>query len=97
MDIGSTGLRKSFFEMAKARIIQLPDFETTGHKLHGMTKEYLVVSELNHSTANWIYVVLSRFTTLSGLFYYNPLKLNFKPQPSKLLQNEWNMQRNMEI
>jgi hypothetical protein len=54
-------------------------------------KEYLVVSELNHSTANWIYVVLSRFTTLSGLFYYNPLKLNFKPQPSKLLQNEWNM------
>jgi len=70
---------------------------TTGHKLQGMTKKYLIVASLNYSTANWIYVVLSRVTTLNGLFLLQPLKNNFNPQPSKLLKEEWKFQRTLEI
>ncbi len=69
-----------FLKLEKARIIQFPinnDLATTGHKLQGMTKKYLIVASLNYSTANWIYVVLSRVTTLNGLFLLQPLKNNF--------------------
>ncbi len=89
-----------FLKLEKARIIQFPinnDLATTGHKLQGMTKKYLIVASLNYSTANWIYVVLSRVTTLDGLFLLQPLKTNFNPQPSKLLKEEWKFQRTLEI
>jgi len=42
-------------------------------------------------------VVLSRVTTLNGLFLLQPLKNNFNPQPSKLLKEEWKFQRTLEI
>jgi hypothetical protein len=32
---------------------------TTGQKLQGMTKKFLIVSSINYSTANWINVVLA--------------------------------------
>ena len=54
---------------------------TTGHKLQGMTKKFLIVSSINYSTVNWIYVVLSRVTSLDGLLLMQPLKPNFNPKP----------------
>jgi hypothetical protein len=50
---------------------------TTGHKLQGMTKKFLIVSSINYSTANSIYVVLSRVTSLDGLFL---IKTKFQPK-----------------
>ena len=49
---------------------QLPinaNIATTGHKLQGMSKKIIVVTEWGTFT-NWVYVVLSRVTTLQGLF-----------------------------
>ena len=60
---------------------------TTGQKLQGMTKKFLIVSSINYNTANWIYVVLSRVTSLDGHFLMQPLKPNFNPKPAKLLQD----------
>jgi hypothetical protein len=62
------------------------DLATTGHKLQGMTINFLIVSSINYNTANWIYVVLSRVTSLDGLLLMQPLKPNFNPKPTKLLQ-----------
>ena len=85
--------------MAKTKILQFPvnnDLATTGHKLQGMTKKFIIVSQLNYSTVNWIYVVLSRVTKLSGLFLLHPIKPNFNPKPTKLLVNEWKQQQKLE-
>jgi hypothetical protein len=62
-----------------------------------MTKQYLIVSQLNYSTPNWIYSVLSRVTSLDGLFLLQPIKENYYPQPSKLLRDEWKNQWEKEI
>jgi len=45
---------------------------TTGHKLQGYTAQDLLVNEWNY-TQNWAYVVLSRVTTMAGLFLRKPL------------------------
>ena len=44
----------------------------TVHKLQGKTLESVVVSSWDY-TGNWVYVVLSRVTTLKGLFLRLPL------------------------
>jgi hypothetical protein len=78
--------------MEKSRIVQFPinnDLATTGHKLQGMTKKFLIVSSITYNTINWIYVVLSIGTSLDGLFLMQPLKPNFNLKPTKLLQEEW--------
>ena len=62
-----------------------------------MTKQSLIVLQLNYSTPNWIYVVLSRVTSLDGLFLLQPIKEDYNPQPSKLLREEWKNQRDKEI
>ena len=62
----------------KCCVTQLPVISSdaiTGHKLQGLTKDNLVVYSWNKST-NWIYVVLSRVRTLSGLFLVRRLKLS---------------------
>jgi hypothetical protein len=46
---------------------------TTGHKLQGQTKSSLCISDW-HYGANWPYVVLSRVTSLKGLFLLKPLR-----------------------
>jgi hypothetical protein len=54
---------------------QLPvnsNIATTGHKLQGMSKLMMVVTEWG-SFSNWIYVVLSRVTTWAGLFLLKSL------------------------
>jgi hypothetical protein len=48
---------------------------TTGHKLQGMSKDYLIVVAWIF-VANWVYVVLSRVRTLQGLFLFEPLPDN---------------------
>ena len=72
----------------KCRVTQLPVISSdaiTGHKLQGLTKDNLVVYSWNKST-NWIYVVLSRVRTLSGLFLVRRLKLaDIKPTPRDYL------------
>ncbi len=42
-------------------------------------------------------MVLSRVTSLDGLFLLQPIKENYNPQPSKLLRDEWKNQREREI
>jgi len=65
---------------------------TTGHKLQGMSKDSLIVNSWNYRFANWIYVVLSRVRTLSGLYLCKALDLHkqFKV-PEKLIQFEQRM------
>jgi PIF1-like helicase len=46
---------------------------TTGHKLQGTGVQKLFVHEWKYSVKNWIYVVLSRVTTLSGLYFRTTL------------------------
>ena len=41
---------------------------TTEHKLQGISKDILVVTEYWYKTINWVYVVLSRVRTLKGFF-----------------------------
>jgi hypothetical protein len=89
-----------FLKLARSKIMQFlisNDLATTDHKLHGMTKKYLIVSQLNYSTPYWIYVVLSRVTSLDGLFLLQPIKEDYNPQPSKLLKKEWKNQWDKEI
>jgi hypothetical protein len=93
------GSSNKFLNLEKSRILMFPvnnDSATTGHKLQGTTKKFLIVSSINYSTANWIYVVLSRVTSLDGLFLMQPLKPNFNPKPTKLLHEEWIFQSHLE-
>jgi len=75
------------------QILQFPvnlALAITGHKLQGMTLDIMVLSEINLSS-NWLYVMLSRVTTLKGLFLMMPLtKQMFKPlSPSLKRELEW--------
>ena len=46
---------------------------TTGHKLQGMSKDNIIVTSWNYRFKNWIYLVLSRVRTRSGLFLLQKL------------------------
>ena len=67
---------------------------TTGHKLQGMSKDKLIVLSWNYSFKNWIYVVLSRVRTLSGLYLCQPID-ETRPFPvdDKLLIEEERLER----
>jgi hypothetical protein len=74
-------------------IMQFPvnqSLAATGHKLQGTTVELLILVEIN-LTMNWLYVLLSRVTSLQGLYLMKPLKKSmFKPICSNLkLELEW--------
>ena len=56
---------------------------TTGHKLQGATLENLYITTWLYGK-NWVYVVLSRVTSLDGLFLKEPLVYNME----KYKQNE---------
>ena len=84
--------------LGNARVAQIPvnsNIATTGHKLQGMSKDTLIVNSWNYQFSNWIYVVLSRVRTLSGLFLCRPLDLH-RPfiVPEKLIQFETRMKQN---
>jgi len=81
--------------VGNVRITQIPvnsNAATTGHKLQGMSKDVLIVNSWNYSFSNWVYVVLSRVRTLSGLYLCKPLDLErqFKV-PENLIQFERRM------
>ena len=48
---------------------------TTGHKLQGMSKDNIIIVDWFYSVKNWVYVVLSRVRTLSGLHLFKELKI----------------------
>ena len=57
------------------KALQLPiisNSATTGHKLQGKTVKHLFIGKWHYGT-NWPYVVLSRVTTLNGLFLLHKL------------------------
>ena len=72
---------------------------TTGHKhkLQGMSKDTLIVSEWDYRCANWVYVVLSRVRTRKGLFLTKPLDLerDFNV-PESLIDFENRIRTNLE-
>ncbi len=70
---------------------------TTGHELQGISNDVLIVNSWNCSFSKWIYVVLSRACTLSGLYLCIPLDLN-KPfrVPEKLIEFETRMKSREE-
>ena len=57
-------------------------------------KDQVIVSSWNYSTKNWIYVVLSRVRTMSGLYLCHPLD-ETRPFPvdDKLLVEESRLAR----
>ena len=72
-------------QQMKCSLLQLPvnaSDAITGHKLQGLTKDRLIVYSWNKST-NWIYVVLSRVRTLSGLYLVQSLSLKDIKPPSQ--------------
>ena len=80
-------------EVKGCAIYQFPvnvSLAITGHKLQGMTVDILVLSEV-HLSQNWLYVLLSRVTSLRGLFLMKPLRKDmFKPIASNLRRElEW--------
>ena len=67
-------------EVMKMKGIQLPfgcNNATTGHKLQGATLTSILVHEWCYEQ-NWPYVVLSRVTTMSGLYIREPLSEDLK-------------------
>ena len=63
---------------------------TTGHKLQGLTKQSLFVNDW-HYADNWIYVVLSRVTTVKGLFLETELDAtkDYSVSPKLLAHEQW--------
>ena len=48
----------------------------TGHRLQGQTKEALICVDWTYAIDNWMYVVLSRVTTINGLFLMQSIDKN---------------------
>ncbi|KAL7493251.1 hypothetical protein ACHAWT_002307 [Skeletonema menzelii] len=76
IEVNVTGMRnEKKNKIKKATITQVPinmNDATTGHKLQGMSKDKLIVTNWTFKS-NWVYVVLSRVRTLSGLYLLKPL------------------------
>jgi len=67
-------------EIAKMRATQIPvvvNNATTGHKLQGSSVDQLFVHNWSYVT-NWVYVVLSRVRTRTGLFSRKPISTDLK-------------------
>ena len=82
-------------KLGKLKVTQLPvkcNIATTGHKLQGMSIDALIVNSRGCEWGNWVYVVLSRVWTRSGLFLSKKLDLKKKFKvPEKLLNFEERM------
>ena len=71
-------------------VIQIPinlNDATTGHKLQGMSKDIVIVSEwpAGGIYTNWEYVILSRVRTIKGLFLIKPISMTKSFKPSEAL------------
>ena len=91
---------ESNFKVGNATVTQIPvnsNVATTGHKLQGMSKDTLIVSEWDYRCANWVYVVLSRVRTRKGLFLTKPLDLDrVFNVPESLIDFENRIRTNLE-
>ena len=68
-------------KLGKVKVTQVPvncNIATTGHKLQGTSKDSLIVNSWSYTFANWVYVVLSRVRTRSGLLLNKKLDLKKK-------------------
>jgi hypothetical protein len=63
---------------------------TTGHKLQGMSKDNIVITSWNYTFKNWVYLVLSRVRTFSGLFLLEKLKKDkdYSVDPKLLIEEK---------
>ena len=64
----------------------------------GMSKDSLIVTDWNYQCANWIYVVLSRVRTRSGLYLAKPLNMEKEFNvPASLMRFERRMREEKEM
>ena len=99
----NVNLRTFGIKLKDLNIEQFPvndNTATTGHKLQGVTLDDLVISSWDYGVPNWIYVVLSRLTTLDGLTILEQLDdenlERFQCEPN-LLCWEQNLQNTLEV
>ena len=86
----SLRLKEDDTEILKMKTLQLPfvmNHATTGHKLQGASVDNLFVHNWYYRT-NWVYVVMSRVRTRSGLYCRKPLSLDLSKYavPKQLTQ-----------
>ena len=61
---------------------------TTGHKLQGLSMDYIIIVSWFYGSKNWVYVVLSRVRKLSGLYLFKPLDFEkYFKQDNKLTKH----------
>ena len=89
---GSASVIKGF-KMAQFAVNM--SLATTGHKLQGMTMDILILAEIS-LVPNWLYVVLSRVTTLKGLYLMQPLSKDMFKRISRNLREELLFLRGLE-
>ena len=66
----------------------LVNIATTRHKLQGMSKGNVISVNWLYGVKNWVYVVLSRVRTLSGLYFLKPLDpKKYHKQENKLTKH----------
>ena len=72
--------KKSWAGVRMHQFAVVLNYATTVHKLQGRTIQQLYVSSWQYSR-NWVYVALSRVTTLEGLFLRSPVNRfkNYRP------------------
>ena len=68
--------KRTFANRYMRQLGALVNIATTGHKLQGMSMDYIIVVSWFYTVKNWVYVVLSRVRKLSGLFLFKPLDFN---------------------
>jgi hypothetical protein len=98
LPLGST--RKQYPEKSTLKLTQFPiniNVGTTCHKLQGATKSFLVVTEFDYATENWIYVALSRVKTLSGLFLLKPINFQKIRLSQKLLKEMESLEKREKL
>ena len=82
------GKREIGFKTKIEQFSVLCNIATTGHKLQGMSKDSLIITDWNYQQ-NWIYVVLSRVRKLSGLYIRKDLLLKgITKADDKLIKEE---------
>ena len=69
---------------------------TTGHKLQGMSKDNIIIVDWFYSVKNWVYVVLSRVRTLSGLHLFKELNIEKYFKEDKKLKKHMRELENLE-
>ena len=78
----------------KVTVRQLPiilNDATTGHKLQGMSKNQIVVQAWDYRNYGWLYTVLSRVRTLSGLYLCE--RLDYRKYQNSCRKNAGDLQQ----